>query len=140
MWLGSHVAVPEVQAGSYSFDSTPSSLGTSICFRSSPNETKNNNNKKTNSVKTYIVKQATFLYNQKLISRHSRIRLSSLPKNVILTSKPWSQGLYLVPVQSNSCYSITTQQSLISAFSPSSNRVDWLLPTELNAKALFQEG
>ena len=45
MWLGSHVAVALVQAGSYSSDWTPS-LGTSICCRSVPRNGKKPKNKK----------------------------------------------------------------------------------------------
>ena len=38
MWLGSHVAVAVVEAGSHSLDLTPS-LGTSICCRCGPIKT-----------------------------------------------------------------------------------------------------
>ena len=43
--LGSHIAVAQVQASSYSSDSTPS-LGTSICCRSSPRKGKKTKKKK----------------------------------------------------------------------------------------------
>ena len=45
MWLGSHVAVAVVEAGSHSLDLTPS-LGTSICCRCSPIKTTTTKKKK----------------------------------------------------------------------------------------------
>ena len=45
MWLGSHIAVAVMEAGSYSSDSTPS-LGTSICCRCGPKKAKKKKKKK----------------------------------------------------------------------------------------------
>ena len=65
---------------------------------------------KTNSIETYILRQATFLYNWKHFSLSIRMSDHHLYLNMLFSlPNPDPKALYLSPVQLYSCYPTSAQ-------------------------------